>query len=58
MLDRTIAPDIKEVEEVKFIYPKFQKVTENVPFFGLMMSLMRLLDWIFISMQEPSDQKV
>jgi predicted Zn-dependent peptidase len=35
MLDRTIAPDIKEVEEVKFIYPKFRKVTENVPFFWI-----------------------
>ncbi len=35
MLDRRIAPDIKEVEEVKFIYPKFQKVTENVPIFWI-----------------------
>lgn len=35
MLDRTIAPEIKEVEEVRFNYPKFQKVTENVPFFWI-----------------------
>lgn len=35
MLDRTVAPEIKEVEEVKFIYPKFEKVTENVPFFWI-----------------------
>jgi zinc protease len=32
MLDRTVAPEIKEVEEIKFIYPKFEEVTENVPF--------------------------
>ncbi len=35
MLDRTVAPEIKEIEEVKFIYPKFEKVTENVPFFWI-----------------------
>lgn len=35
MLDRTIAPEIKEVEEVRFNYPKFQNVAENVPFFWI-----------------------
>jgi len=35
MLDRTVAPEIKEVEEVKFVSPKIEQINENVPFFWI-----------------------